>query len=481
MKTLSFGIIGSGFGGIAAAIELRRAGYDAITIFERAGDLGGVWRENTYPGVACDIPSPFYCFSYAPNPGWPRRFSHGPVILEYARALADKHDLRRHLRLHHAVTRADFDADRRGWVVQSAAGETTFVDVLVSAVGQLSQPAWPQIRRIDTFAGPAFHSAQWDHSVSLSGRRVAVIGTGASAIQFVPQIQPDVAKLLLFQRSAPYILPRWDREFGPAYRAAIAGVPLLQTAERLLWYATGEAMTTSFQYSPALGALLTAACRLHMRHATRDVPGLFPRIWPDYPVGCKRILFSSDYLPALTQPNVDLITDQIRAIEPRGLVTADGTQHAADVLIYGTGFRATDFLSSLEIRGLDGAKLSDAWAAGAHAYYGMTVPRFPNLVILYGPNTNTGGGSILYFLEAQARYLRALSDHIARSGRPAMVRADVEAAFDREMQDALRDSVWGACTSWYRSESGRIPTNWPYLAASYARRARFNPADFESP
>ncbi|MGN6609305.1 MAG: flavin-containing monooxygenase [Jatrophihabitans sp.] len=474
------GVIGAGLGGIAAVIELKRAGLHDIVVFEKADDVGGVWRENTYPGAACDVPSPFYSYSFEPNPQWPRRFSRQPAILDYVRHVADKYDVRRHIRFGVEVTGAVWDDESATWTVALGDGGTETVDVLVSAVGQLSRPSYAPIPGRETFAGESFHSATWDHSVDLAGKRVAVIGTGASAIQFIPELQPQVRQMTVFQRSAPYLLPRPDREFSRLHHKLFEGVPATQLVERGTWYGLVEALSIAWVYSPALARTVRTVSRLHMKRQTKSRPGLFEKVWPDYPVGCKRILFSSDYLPALAQPNVDLVTTAIREIVPNGVVTEDGVTHEADVLIWGTGFKATEFLAPMRIVGPGGLDLHEQWAEGARAYYGLSVPKFPNFLIMYGPNTNTGGGSIIYFLEAQARYVRAFVEQLRSGGAPLAVRPEVEERYDREVQDELRDSVWSRCSSWYRQADGRVTTNWPRLGVQYKRQAVFRAEDFET-
>lgn len=475
----SIAIIGTGFGGIGAAIELTKAGYDDVVLLERGPDVGGTWRENTYPGAACDVPSPFYSYSFEPNPGWPRRFSPQPAILAYLQGIADKYDIRRRVRFDTEVLAASYDDGTGRWTVSLSTGDTLDVDVLVSAVGQLSRPAWPAIKGRDTFAGVSFHSAEWDHDADLRGKRVAVIGTGASAIQLVPAIQPEVGRLELFQRTPPYILPRPDTEFGPRHHQVFTKVPLTQLAERATWYGMVESLSVAFLYAKPLSNLIERVSRAHMKRQTKSVPGLFEKVWPNYLIGCKRILFSSDYLPSLTQPNVDVVTDAISEIVPEGVRTADGVLHEVDVIIYGTGFTATDFLAPMKITGRGGKDLADEWTEGAHAYFGLTVPDFPNLLMMYGPNTNTGGGSIIFFLEVQAAYIRAFVDHVRRAGLPHAVRREVEADYDRRVQGRLADSVWTACSSWYRNASGRVSTNWPYLGITYKRQAKFDAADYE--
>jgi cation diffusion facilitator CzcD-associated flavoprotein CzcO len=473
----SIAVIGSGFGGLAAAIELKRRGHDDIVILEKADDIGGTWRDNTYPGAACDVPSPFYSYSFEPSTVWPHRFSRQPVILDYIRHVADKYDLRRHIRLGTEVVGASYDGDSGKWTVEVSPGEPLVVDVLVSAVGQLSRPSYPDIEGADTFAGPNFHSATWDHDVDLAGKRVAVIGTGASAIQFVPAIQPEAGRLTVFQRTPPYLIPRMDREFSKYHHKVFEKVPATLLAERGTWYGVTEGLSVAWVYSKTLTAVIKAASKRHMRKQAEEKPGLFEKIWPTYQIGCKRILFSSDYVPALAQPNVDLVTEGIAEITPTGVRTVDGTEHPADVIIWGTGFKATDFLAPMTITGTQGRDLHTHWKDGAHAYHGMTVPGFPNLLIMYGPNTNTGGGSIIFFLETQARYLGRYADHVADVG-PLEVRAEVEEAYDARIQDKLADSVWSKCTSWYREKNGRITTNWPSISAHYRRSASYDKADY---
>lgn len=479
MTTPSVAVIGAGFGGLAAVIELKKLGYDDIVVFEKGNDVGGVWRENTYPGAACDVPSPFYSFSFEPNPRWPRRFSQQPAILEYMRDVADKYDVRSHIRFNTEVEGAAYVDASRKWEITLSTGEVVQADVLVSAVGQLSRPAFAPIPGREKFKGVEMHSALWKHDVDLRGKRVGVIGTGASAIQFIPEVQKEAAHLTVFQRSAPYVIPRPDTEFSNLHHRIFTLLPATQLVERGTWYGVVEALSIAWIYSKPLAAVVKAWSKRHMKSQTKSKPGLFEKVWPDYPIGCKRILFSSDYLPALAQPNVDLVTEHISEITEKGIRTADGVEHEFDVLIWGTGFKATEFLAPMTITGVGGRKLADAWQSGAHAYYGMTVPDFPNLVIMYGPNTNTGGGSIIYFLEAQAHYLGKLVQNMVARGGPLAVRADVEHKFDEKIQGLLAGSVWSQCTSWYRQSDGRITNNWPLLGIEYKAKAKFNPADYE--
>jgi len=466
-------IIGAGFGGLAMALELKRHGHDNFTILEKAADIGGVWRENTYPGAGCDIPSPYYSFSFEPNPTWPMRFSLQPDIHDYMKRVIASYDLEPHIRFETEVTACRFDD---GWHVETASGETFRADVLVPAMGQLSRPAWPSIPRRETFAGPAFHSAQWRHDVDLRGKRVAVIGTGASAIQFVPRIQPIVGTLTLFQRTAPYVAPKPDRRYRPTHHWLFKHFPPARLAERGAWWLLCEVSTMAIVGNKTISRMITWATRMHLRRKVRD-PQLRAKLTPDYPVGCKRVLFANDYYPALVAPNVDVETTPIESITPDGVRTADGVGHPADVVVYATGFATTELLAPVKITGLDGRHLQDVWAQGPRAYLGLAVPGFPNLFLMYGPNTNLGAGSIIYMLERQARYIRQLVSHGGRLD----VRADVEQRYDDEVQTRLAGTAWAGCASWYRQDNGRISANWPGLVSEYSRRTRrVNFADYET-
>lgn len=479
MRHLSVVVIGAGFGGLAAAIELKRHGVQDLVIVDQAQDVGGVWRENDYPGAACDVPSPYYSFSFEPNARWPHRFSRQPAILDYLRSVADGYDLRRHLRLGHAVTAAAYGAGGR-WRVTLDDDTVLVADAVVAATGQLSRPAWPQVPGRERFAGAQFHSAQWDHSVPLAGRRVAVVGTGASAIQLIPEIQPAVGHLTVFQRSAAYLVPRPDTAFGPAHHALFARLPMTQRSERATWWAICETVAIGFLYNDRLSAAVTAYSRWHMRRQVRD-PGLLARLTPDYPIGCKRLLFSNDYLPAMQQPNVELVTHGVREVTATGLVDSTGVAHDVDVIVWATGFDASDFLAPIRVTGRGGKDLHQEWSDGAHAYLGISVPDFPNLFLMYGPNTNVGAGSIVFMHEQQAAHVAGALAHSAQLGRPVQVRRSVAAAYDAEMQERLRGSVWTRCHSWYRDASGRISSNWPGTSLEYRRRSRrFRPADYEA-
>jgi cation diffusion facilitator CzcD-associated flavoprotein CzcO len=367
------------------------------------------------------------------------------------------------------VVGATFDEQTLRWRIETATGETVEADILVPAVGQLSRPALPDLP--GTFAGPAFHSADWDHDVDLTGKRVAVIGTGASAIQFVPAIAPIVAKLTVFQRSAPYVIPKPDRAYRPWHHRMFRTLPASQLFGRVSTWSIGELLTMALTSAKPLGKLVASLFRLHLR---RQVPdrALRERLRPDYPIGCKRLLFSNDWFPALTRSNVEVVTERITALTPAGVRTASGV-HDADVIVYGTGFLATEFLAPMRIRGVGGRELADEWADGARAYLGMTVPGFPNMFLIYGPNTNLGGNSIIYMMERQSRYIERLLRHMSTSDVSAVdVRREVADRFDTELQRRLARSVWSGCSNWYRDAGGRITTNWPGLVWEYHRRTR---------
>jgi cation diffusion facilitator CzcD-associated flavoprotein CzcO len=465
-------IVGSGFGGLGTAIELKRAGFHDFTILEKATEIGGVWRENTYPGAACDIPSPLYSFSYEPNPYWPKRFSPQSDIKAYMHRIVEKYDLAPHIRFGTEVTEAAFDAERALWQIETNTGETFGATVFVPAVGQLSRPAWPDIPGRERFTGHAFHSARWDHDHDLTGRRVAVIGTGASAIQFVPEIQSDAGELVIFQRTPPYIMAKRDTRYRRWQHRLFRLLPATQLLGRLRIFLLAEYATFAMTKHRTLAKSFELRTAQLRRKYVKDRK-LREKLKPDYPLGCKRILFTNEYLPALDQPNVHVETERISEITPDGVRTEDGTEHRADTIIYGTGFAATEFFGKMKVRGLDGKNLAGSWSAGARAYLGMTVPGFPNMFCVYGPNTNLGAGSIIYMIERQARYIRQAVEHLNRPDVSFMdVRPEVEERYDAEVQQRLAKSVWSMCTSWYRQADGRVTTNWPGLVVEYDRRTK---------
>ncbi|WP_024874213.1 flavin-containing monooxygenase [Saccharomonospora piscinae] len=465
-------VVGAGFAGLAVAIELRRAGIHDVVVLEAAADVGGVWRENTYPGAGCDVPSPLYSFSFAPNPGWPRRYARQPDILGYLRRVARRSGVASQVRPRSEVVSAEFDAASSRWLVRTADGGTYSTRVLVPATGQLSRPAYPAVPGIGSFAGPSFHSARWDHGVNLSGRRVAVIGTGASAVQFVPHLRRVAASLTVFQRTAPYVLPKRDRVYSATRLRWLRRWPLLQRLDRLGFWLYTEFAQQCLARWRFFAPLFTVQARRHLRRQVPD-PALRSALRPDHALGCKRVLFSNDYYPALSGSSVDVVTSEVVAVTPDGVRTADGRHHDADVLVYGTGFTATDILAPITVRGLGGRTLAEAWRDGARAHLGITVPGFPNLFVMYGPNTNLGGGSVVHMLESQARYVReAVRFLVDHPEFDLDVRPEAEQRWDDEVQKRLARSVWTRCRSWYRGVHGRVVSIWPGRTSEYRRRTR---------
>lgn len=475
----SVAIVGAGFAGVGLGMRLKRAGIE-FTILEKADRVGGVWRDNTYPGLSCDVPSHLYSFSFEPNHEWTRRFPPQAEILAYLERCATKYGLRGHIRFGTEVESAAFDSERGRWRLELAGGGSFEADVLVAATGQLSRPAYPRIPGIDEYEGKLFHSARWDHDCALEGKRVAVIGTGASAIQFVPEIAPRVKLLHVFQRSAPWVVRKPDRPYRRGERALYRLVPRLQSLSRAWDYLSYEVRVLAIT---RMQWILKPAERAYMRRLRRGVHdrALRAGLVPDYPMGCKRILLSSDYLETMVRPNVELVTAEVAEIAPDGVVTADGRKRAVDAIVLGTGFEANDFLAPMRITGLGARELNEAWRGGAEAYLGITVAGFPNLYILYGPNTNLGANSIVYMLESQIAYVFDGLLALTRTGaRYLDVRDEVQRAFSAELQERLEGSVWQAgCHSWYLNEEGRNTNNWPGMTFEYRRRTRrFELADY---
>jgi cation diffusion facilitator CzcD-associated flavoprotein CzcO len=471
-------IVGAGFGGIAAAIELRKHGFDDITVLEKGPGLGGTWRENTYPGCACDVPSHLYSFSFAQRKDWSRLCSPQEEILDYLGGVARDHGVDGFVVPNTKVSSCGWDDEARSWTVRSDDGRTWEADAVIVAAGQLHQPALP---RLDgEFAGQSFHSAQWDHDYDLRGKRVAVIGTGASAVQFVPEVAKEAGKLHVFQRTGNWFLPRKNYAYPRWLLAIFKRVPGIEALRRWGLFQYTESLTVMIRHPRTLGRIGWTWSTLFMRLQLRD-PELRRKVWPDYTFGCKRILFSSWFLPALQRPNVELITDPIARLSSGGVVTTDGVEREVDCIIYGTGFRTTEFMFPMEITGAAGRSLSDEWSDGPHAHLGITIPGFPSLFVMYGPNTNTSGGSIIFYEEMQASYIRQALEHVRSQGAAAIeVRREVESASDRETQARFAGTAWTECDSWYRNESGRIVTNWPGYMRDYAQRARvLDPSEYE--
>jgi cation diffusion facilitator CzcD-associated flavoprotein CzcO len=474
-------IIGAGFAGIGAAIRLKQRGVDDFVILERADDLGGAWRDNTYPGCACDVPSHLYSFSFVANADWPQAFSSQAEIWSYLRRCAADHGLLRHLRLRHEVTAADWEGRLNHWTIQTSAGTLT-ADVLVAAAGPLADPTVPDLPGLDSFTGSAFHSSRWRHDHDLAGRRVAVLGTGASAIQIVPRIAPLVARLDLFQRTPAWVLPRRNRTIGPRSRRLLRSVPGLRRALRTVLYAVQEWTIVGFRYPPAMRVTQLLALR-NLRRRVPD-PALRAKLTPRYRMGCKRVLFSDSYPAVLCRDNVDVVTESIAGVEPGGIRTADGTLHEVDTIIFATGFHVTDAPIAERIRGRDGASLAQTWRGSPRAYLGTMVSGFPNLFLLLGPNTGLGHNSVLLMLEAQLRYFLAMLDHLSGDGHGAVEPTEAaQAAFVAAVDRRMAGTVWsaGGCQSWYRDVTGRISALWPGSTVAYRwRLRRFDPSAYTS-
>ena len=462
-------IIGGGFSGIGMAIRLRQRGMNDFVILERARDLGGTWRDNSYPGCACDVQSSLYSFSFAPNPDWSRTFSPQAEIWEYLRRCVKRFDIARHVVYEQEVTGAAWDDATRQWSVTATGGRWT-ADALVIATGPLSDPVLPEIPGLASFAGPSFHSAQWNHEVALQGKRVAVIGTGASAIQFVPQIQPAVKQLSLFQRTPAWVMPRFDRAVPAWRRALYRRMPVAQRVERAALYALRELMFLPFRHKRAARVVEWVAKR-HLAAQVAD-PMLRAKLTPSYTIGCKRILVSDDYFPAVAQPNVDLVTDHVRAVVADGVVTDDGRLHPADVIIFGTGFRATDPPIAPRVVGRHGTTLATAWRGSPAAYMGTTEAGFPNLFFLLGPNTGLGHNSVMLMVEAQIEHVLGVLTLLRKRGADAAEpSAEAQARWVRWVHERLAPTVWnsGGCRSWYLDRNGRNSTLWPENVGRFRR------------
>lgn len=464
-------IVGAGFGGIGAAIQLRRAGVRDITILERGDRVGGVWHHNTYPGAACDVPSHLYSYSFAPNPEWGRRFATQPDIQSYVERTAREYGVFDSVRLGVEASAAEWMEGDDLWRVETDGGSFE-VDLLVCACGQLTRPQIPAVVGLERFAGPAFHSSEWRHDLDLSGLRVGVLGTGASAIQLVPAIQPLVSELTVVQRSAPWILPKLDKPYSATAHRVFRRFPAAQRAGRFGWWAALEAGIAGFVGHEWVLAPLAAGSRAQLRRQVPD-PELRERLTPDYRMGCKRILLSSDWYPALGAPNATVRTDPVSEVTETGLSFAGGDDVDLDVLIFGTGFRTKEFVAPMEVAGRGGRTLAEAWADIPNAWHGLVVPGFPNFFLLYGPNTFGGSGSAIYMLESQMRHVAAAAERMEETGAATIdVRADAHEAFMAELRSRQRNTVWatGGCSSWYVDEHGRDPTNWPGYTFEYRRR-----------
>ena len=465
-------IVGTGFSGLGMAIRLKQEGEHDFVLLERAADIGGTWRDNTYPGCRCDVPSHLYSFSFAPNPNWSSTFSPQPEILDYLRDCAERFGVMPHVRFETALESASWDDDDGLWRIETSNGALT-AEVLVAAQGPLSDPSLPEVPGIDSFEGAAFHSAEWDHEHDLSGERVAVIGTGASAIQFVPEIQPKVGRLHVFQRTAPWVIPHRNRPMKRWERALYRVFPPAQLAMRAGIYWARESFVLQFRRR-AIGKLVERIPMMHMHKQIKD-PDLRRKLTPDYSIGCKRILPADEWYPALAQPNVEVITGGLTEVRPHSVVAEDGSEREVDTIIFGTGFHVTDVPIADQVRGRDGRTLAEVWQGSMQAYKGTTVAGYPNLFFLVGPNTGLGHTSIVFMIESQIAYvLDALRTMRRRGARTVEVREDAQAAYNAELDRMAEGTVWvsGGCTSYYIDRNGHNSALWPTYTWPFRRRLR---------
>ncbi len=472
-------IIGSGFSGLGLAIRLKQAGIGDFLVLERGASLGGTWRDNRYPGCACDVQSHLYSFSFELNPDWTRMFARQPEIEAYLQRCAEKYQVLPHLQFNAEVVEAIYDEAAALWRVRCADGRRYTARALVSAIGPLSRPAIPQLPGLDRFAGQRFHSAQWNHQYDLSDKRVAVIGTGASAIQFVPQIAAKVARLDLYQRTPPWIMRKPDRPISDVERRMFRRFPLLQKLWRAALYAKLETRVLAFVLHPWLMKLVQLSALRHMRRQVPD-PALRRKLTPDYTIGCKRILIADDYYPAVSRGNVEVITDGVRELRAHSIVDAQGRERAVDAIIFGTGFAVHEMVPRGMIRGRDGRDLWEVWQQGSEAYLGTTVSGFPNLFVLLGPNTGLGHSSQVYMIEAQIAYVMdALRQMRQRGWRAVDVRREVQDRYNDGIQNEVRKAIWtaGGCKSWYLNARGRNTTLWPGFTFMFRKRTQRFVAD----
>ncbi len=473
-------IIGAGFGGLAMAYELAGAGIDDVVIFERSDGVGGTWRQNGYPGAACDVPSHLYSLSFAPNPDWSRTYATQPEILRYIEDCYDRFDLRRRVRFATEIVSMAWDGDRNIWDLSDLNGRRYEARIVVSAIGLFHTPSVPNLPGLDTFAGSSFHSARWDHDHDLTGRRVAIIGTGASAVQIVPAIVEQAGHVDVYQRTPAWILPRKDQPYSDEERRIFSQRPEVARRIRDDQHDAFEHATTFFTGDPT-GAAIEVFARDYLVRKVPDA-GLRARLTPDYPIGCKRTLVSSTFYSALQRDDVELVTTGIEQIGPGGIRTVDGVERPCDTIILCTGFCAAEYLRNIEVTGRDGADLHRRWAGVPRAYQGLAIPEFPNLFLLYGPNTNQGGNSIILILEAQARFvaeaLRTMHEH---GSTVIEVRMEAMARYTEDLTTALEGTVWhDGCDSYFLAPGGEVVTQLPHTSGQYrTQMERFPAGDFE--
>lgn len=468
-------ILGAGMSGLGMAAKLKEAGYSAIDIYEKSAGVGGTWRDNTYPGCGCDVPSHLYSYSFELNPNWDYKWSLQPQILKYFEDFADKYDVRRHCHFNTEITECRWSDNDNLWTITDASGQSYTAHVLISGLGQLNIPSTPNFKGIDRFKGPAFHSARWDHSVDLKGKTVAVVGNGPSAVQFVPELQKIVGKLINYQRSPAWCRPRGQRKYSEADKRYFAGARW-----RTDWYRWRIRALADFgfgaflQKSPmGLSKSMKKMCEKHLEDQVKD-PALRALLTPDFEPGCKRVLISDDYYPALTQPNVEVLRQGVREITEDGIIGEDGVERKCDAIVWSTGFQSTDFLTPMQVYGRNGLSLNQAWKDGAEAFKGLAVSGFPNFFLLYGPNTNLGHNSIIMMVEHQIHYIIQCLDRIAEQGVAAIdVTPSAMTAYNVRVQSEIGKTVWATdCQSWYKNEAGKVTNNWYGRTTDYKKETR---------
>src|SRR3954464_394704 len=470
-------IIGSGFSGLGMAIRLKQEGIEDFTLLERGDDVGGTWHYNTYPGCACDVPSHLYSFSFAPNPEWSETYSRQPEIHDYLRRVADEYGVREKVRLNCAVERIQWEDG--GWTIATSGGPLR-ARVVVAGMGPLAEPKLPAIEGLDEFEGETFHSARWNHDYDLRGKRVAAIGTGASAIQFVPEIQKQAAQVHVVQRTAPWVMPHPSRPIRAWEKRLYDRVPALQKLVRGGIYAGRELLVLGFVKNPRLMKLPERIARRHIRSQISD-PELLEKVTPGYTIGCKRILPSNRWYRALGKPNVELMTSGVREVRAHSIVGEDGVERPVDAIVFGTGFHVTDIPAAHRVRGRGGALLDDIWHGSPRAYMGSTIAGFPNLFFLLGPNTGLGHSSMVYMIESQIAHVLAALRHMDEHGAETIeIRADAQQRFNADLDRRMEGTGWSTgCASWYLDDTGRNATLWPDWTWRFRRRAaQLQPADY---
>ena len=476
-------VIGAGFSGLCMAIQLKLAKINSFVVFEKADDIGGTWRDNLYPGCACDVPSHLYSYSFEPNPNWSRMFAPQQEIWAYLKGCAEKYGVLPHMRFGSEIASAVFDVDNHYWKVTTQSGDSITAKIVVSGIGALSIPSYPKVPGIENFKGTAFHSARWNRDFDFTGKRIAVIGTGASAIQFVPQVAPKAKQLDLYQRTPPWVMSKPDRAMTAAEKTLFKFIPAAQKLFRGGIYWWMESRVLGLAVDPRAMKLAEAWAKLYIKRSIKD-PKLRKKVTPDYTIGCKRILMSDEYYPALTRDNVDVVTQGIKQVKAHSIVTEDGVERPADAIIYGTGFQVSDPIGPMKIIGAEGVEVRDTWKdSGSEAYLGVSVSGFPNFFLLLGPNTGLGHTSIVFMIEAQVNYVmqavKTITKHRLRS---LDVKPEVQARFNKKLQSRLEDAVWsaGGCQSWYLDEFGKNRTLWPSFTFEYWMRTRkFEPRKYD--